>query len=202
MSVEGEIAQAGAAGKPTGNRSRKPLFYGLIALVILLGMPITCVYLGLRGEDMREPDSAEERAEWIAQMRKLTGIAELPPSATDVRIGRQKAFASLTFLLRFRADPADIEAFLASSPVLEGSKPVVYSTGYVLYNPACELDELPDAGGDILSAGHDWPSWFDPWLSKSGRMFRRGPDVPSYELLWIIVNDDTHVVYAYEVSGA
>lgn len=202
MSIEGEIAQAGSAGKPTGNRWRKPLFYGLIALVVLLGMPTTCVYLAVRTEAMREPDSAEERAEWIVQHRKLTGIAELPPSATNVRIARTKAFASLTFLLRFRADPADVEAFLASSPILEGSKPVVYSTDYVLYNPACELDDLPDADGDTLSAGHDWPSWFDPWLSKGGRMFRRGPDVPSYELLWIIVNDDTHVVYVYEVSGA
>ncbi|MBL7221605.1 MAG: hypothetical protein ISS69_15955 [Phycisphaerae bacterium] len=199
MSVEGDVVHGQSAGKARGNRLRKSSSYWVsvgLPLCILLGIPITCALILPRVEDMREPVSAAERAEWIALVRKGAGLAELPTSATDVRIGRSGWDAGRVFVFRFGADPADIEAFLASSPVLAGSTPVVYSTEKTL---ALEIEEGVEES-DYLPAGPSWPSWFDPWLRKAGRMYRRGPDAP-YELNWIIVNDETHVVYAYMTWG-
>ena len=195
MSVEGDVVHGQSVGKATGNRPRKSLFRWVtegLSLCILLWLVISLAYLFLpRVEDMREPVSAAERTEWIALVQKVAGLAELPPSATDVRIGRSGWRAGRVFVFRFRADPADIETFLTSSPVLAGSVPVVYSPDKTL---------TPELGeGDLLSS-EGWPSWFEPWLRKGGRMYRRGPDAP-YEVRWIIVNDETHVVYAYMTWG-
>lgn len=200
MCIEDKITQSQSVDKAIGNRRRKSLGRWVMAgvsLCILLGVPITCVLILPRVEDMREPVSAEERAEWISLVRKIAGLAELPPSATNVRIGRSGWSSSRRFVLRFTADPADIEAFLASSPVLVGGTRVVYTAEKTLI-----LE--PEPGGaqewDHLSAGPSWPTWFDPWLKNGGRMYRRGHDAP-YELNWIIVNDETHVVYAYMTWG-
>jgi len=200
MGANDNTAEVTSTGKATDIRSRKCVFYWGIAgaiLVVLLALPLVCVYQMLpKVEDMREPASAKERDEWFAQIREVAGIAELPPSATGLRIGRSGWSAGRVFILRFNASPAEIEAFLATSPVLRGSTPISYSAAYPL---------TPDlaAAGDVLSGHPDWPSWFDPWLRKAGRMYRpeHSTDNTSYELSWIIVNDETHVVYAYMTWG-
>jgi len=200
MDAENHTVQGRSDVKATEKNLRRLRFtigplWGWIVLGILLGVPCTYLYLVLpRVEEMREPESAEERSEWFALVREVAGIAELPPSATDVRIARSGWSGARVFLVRFGADANDIEAFLASSPVLEGSRPVVFPPGKKLTTRHHRAD------GYSISAYDDWPSWFDPWLEEGGRMYRRGPDA-DYELSWVIVNDGTRVVYAYMTWG-
>ena len=157
MSIEGQSVHTQSADEPTGNRPRKSRSrwrrVGL-PLCILLGLPITCAYIFVpRVESMREPVSLVERDEWIAKVRQFGGLGKLPPSATDIRIGRSGWASSWVIVFQFRADPADIETFLASSPAIEGSTPVVYSTEKVLIRSVSEYTPPSVQGGIFFRRG-------------------------------------------------
>ena len=122
-------------------------------------------YLGLLPW-LRETPASSNRVEHVLRDGRL---ADLPPSATDVRVHSWAGFFTGEHYLMFRASPEDIQRFLSASCGLRSS-----SQG---------ISDDPMA-----------PAWFTP--SKAvGRLFEISPDSRGHNWGWVQLDEKENVVY-------
>jgi hypothetical protein len=124
------------------------------------------------------------------------GLAPLPKSATDLRVYGWWFPDEAGRCLMFRATIDDIEAFLNTSPSLEGRQCEKFSTERMRVEYPSDIKKYMEyqQAGHALFVPESTPSWYKEEIRKSGRYY----SIPSQNRpnsCEIIVNDEEHIVY-------
>lgn len=127
------------------------------------------------------------------------GLADLPSSAHGVKVYSFGFICSGKYILRFAADPNDIETFLAASPSLEDVACRAYSDKQMRL-PARDLDDVyglrPHDGNDYFDPNDVMPSWYIREIRGPGRRY----DIKWYDGMYqgeLLIDDEDHVVYVH-----
>jgi hypothetical protein len=109
----------------------------------------------------------------VEYVLKMGQLASLPESAKSVRSLDWSGLFTGASYLRFTADPADIDVFIAQSEGLAGVEPVIHGPDRMyLPRPLAGDPVWPDRDGhDFFSEIDNWPSWYDPSLRTKGRRY-------------------------------
>lgn len=121
----------------------------------------------------------------------LARLADLPKAASSVKADGTSNMFSMTYLLRFQAPAAEIEAFITQSPGLSGIAPEIFTPEHMC---------LPyPQGGEADMRHHHFRidaryPWFDPTIRDRGRRYVIPQDA---DACWgeVIVDDETNTVF-------
>jgi len=123
-------------------------------------------------------------------------LAQLPKSATGIKVITWSTWFSGKEHLRFNATHADIDRFLAQSPVLLGVECHYYSKDRMrLIRPDDYLTHKKkyDEDGNEYFDSPPVPSWYRDEIKGSGRRYRFRPDGYNYGEL--IIDYDESSIY-------
>lgn len=176
-------------------RARRPrrLDYLLLLPPLVLG----AAWLGLTAHDHRVFTKKFDPVVRAPGVLGRAGLGDLPVSARDVQIHSWAFLMSGKHTLRFAAEPNDIEAFLASSPSLEGVACQTYSSERMRLPARTHADisgRSPEGGHDYFDPRTPVPRWYQQEIRGSGRR---------YEINWrdgmyqgeLLIDDERHIVY-------
>jgi hypothetical protein len=130
----------------------------------------------------------------IATAREWGKLAPLPASATEVRaVEYHNLFAGDAFI-RFKAPPAEIEAFLAASPGLRGVTAEKFTPKHMFTPYPTTDDNLDEWTQHRHFSLRQYPPWCDPTIRTKGRR---------YQIAWhgkayhgeVMVDDVKHIVF-------
>jgi len=128
----------------------------------------------------------------IRMIREDLQLAELPASATNVKANAWSMGFGAAGYMMFKASAEDIEAFIASSPGVQGAEPYILGERHTEATDEEDFERaLRDMRYEQLRKDRSAPRWFDPTIEGKGRMYEvRGAHHGD-----IIVNDATNTVY-------
>lgn len=124
---------------------------------------------------------------------ELGRLADIPQSATDLKIDGTSNLFSSTYYLSFKANPAEIEEFIQNSPGLKGQTPTRFDPERQYLPYPKDGEEAWDDGNEHFFPSERYP-WFDPTIRTRGRKYVIPQDKHANGGQ-VIVNDETHVVY-------
>ena len=164
---------------------------------VLLVIGLTTWLLVFQGAEQRD----------IAMAREMLRLAPLPADAADVHAASIHSSTWASAFVRFTAPPAEIEAFLASSPGLKGIIPKGFTPTH-RYLPDTQVPKHLDPDTPRQDTYfHDYARiyhlpWFDRTITQAGRGYfvSFGPNADD-EGGEVVVNDARHVVYIYADDG-
>jgi hypothetical protein len=125
-------------------------------------------------------------------------LSVMPLSARNVKSSHWSGLFTGESYLSFQADKADIEAFLATSPSLQGVKPKVYSKDY---------QRMPfpttNKGFDFNSAKFDYfvkqsnlvPDWWNEEITGQGRTYEIPGQAGGNNFGLVIYDEERCIVY-------
>jgi len=135
--------------------------------------------------------SRHDETEMAQRALDFARLAKLPASATAIKADGTDGLFSGTFLLRFQAPAADIEAFLQQSPGLNGVTPMLLTPEQMC------LPFPPDGARDgrhhCFTLDERYP-WFDPTIRTRGRRFEVPQDANACGGE-VFVDDETGTVF-------
>ncbi len=102
-------------------------------------------------------------------------LAPLPGPATEIKVYSWSALFSGEWLLRFRADRADIERFLDASPILKEAPCREYSPDRMRLIERDSVQMRPDGdpnGHDYFRPRSNTPSWYTQEIRVPGERYR------------------------------
>jgi hypothetical protein len=159
--------------------ARRWIIGGLALMTILIVTPPIILML---------PLSAGQKAHRALDLARL---ADLPKGASGVKADGTSNMFSMTYLLRFQAPAAEIEAFIRQSPGLQG---------LAVEQPTPEHMSVQHSQGGMSLGGHHrfhidsrYP-WFDPTVRNRGRRYEIPQDA---DARWgeVIIDDETSTVF-------
>ena len=162
-----------------------------VALVFIL--VIILLFLCLR-------ESPAERTERILRAGRL---ADLPESATEVKVyGWGGIFTGEDYLM-FRATHEDIEKFIAKSPSLKGATPEIFDSEHMHLPYQKEEEYYTDEELEnrykqkYFFPSHMDPKWYDLTIKVKGRKYGIPGDPNEEGHNWgsVLINDETDTVY-------
>lgn len=109
------------------------------------------------------PVSESEKARRALDLARL---ADLPKSASSVKADGTSNMFSMTYLLRFQARPAEIEAFIKQSPGLNGITPEIFTPEHMCL--PYPQDGEADMRHHHFRIDARYP-WFNPTIRNRGR---------------------------------
>lgn len=123
-------------------------------------------------------------------------LSPLPHSATNVMYYQWNGLFTGEAYAKFELSESDLRLFLSNSPALQGINPKVYNTNH-------QHIPFPASSRDI-SMEHDYfqqhpkfPSWYNIAIHGNGRKYV----IPWGPNMWILVDEDTHIVWLRLVKG-
>jgi hypothetical protein len=121
-------------------------------------------------------------------------LADLPASAREIEAATVGNMFARSFWMRFDAEPAAIEEFVANSPGLRGSNAITFSSNAELHAIAEREDflvsPLPD-GSDTFRF-----RWFDPAHCVTGRVLEIPWDAEQ-TYGYLVIDDATGTIFLY-----
>ncbi len=181
------------------------LIYHLVAYLILQKVRIRNQFLWaivfvipvilLRGHDLPY-DSHEVRAASILTYGRL---ADLPESATDLKVYSWSSPFSGEWYLKFKASSEDIDEFIKNSPSLKDQECIKYSPEKMrLLTPRDREKrmEYEQTGHKLFYPRSLSPKWYRPEIRVHGREYEV-PPLAERRHNWgeVIVDDDQNIVY-------
>jgi len=174
------------------------------SLLLLPAIVLGVGWLTLTAHDFSVLSRKYDPVKRAPRVLDRAGLATLPESACDVRVHSWAFILSGEFVLRFAADPNDIERFLADSPSLEGVTCRTYSAERMRL-PARSYDDIfADVFDNRRADKHEY---FDPNLHVLPDWYQKSIHGPGrrYEISWydgkyqgeLIVDDKDHTVYVH-----
>ena len=172
-------------------RRNRRIFYGCLILLLspyLAILGLRCYHRSLRGPTVKAPE-----------ILNAVNLAELPSSATDIKVHSWRKLFAGEDLLMFRASSQDIEAFVKDSPALKGVEPQEFSEEYQ-YLPYPDGFVKVDPKHEYFSPRRGSASWFVPAVREKGRRYDSGSAKggrldPHLAKVQVIVNERTGTVY-------
>ena len=167
------------------------------AFVLVVILVIMLFFLCLR-------ESPAERTERILRNGRL---ADLPESATDVKVyGWAGIFTGEDYLM-FRATPEDIEKFIAKSPSLKGATPEIFDSEHMHLPYQKEEESYTEEEFEnrykqkYFFPYHMDPKWYDLTIKVKGRQYEipGDPNKKGHNSGSVLINDETDTVYIYVI---
>jgi hypothetical protein len=163
----------------------RPAIWAALFLLpaVILGGPV--FYISLPKVDARS-------------LLSMAELAPLPKSATGVRTYSWASPFSGEDFVCFKADPNDIERFIAESPALQGQTPKRYSAEKMrlMYPKDYDTNRNFDDVNEYVSPRPSFPIWYKREVRGPARKYHVQP--PRYQYPGeVLVDDETNTVYVY-----
>jgi hypothetical protein len=129
-------------------------------------------------------------------------LAPIPKDATRVHAYRNEAFTWSRVWVTFHASPAEIDAFLKSSPGLKGVTPEVFTPKHMYLPHSLKPADLDWSNNKYFLDNEPRQfhlSWFDPTIKKRGRLYEMST-TDDVEMGWIAI-DDAHNVVSIDMDS-
>lgn len=149
---------------------------GLAVSAVVLSL-ITLAYLILNMQSVASVVPGLKMRE-VRQTLNDGRLAQLPPSARDIKVSGWHSFMSGERYLMFRAEPDEIETFIRNSLSLNNVSPEFFTSEHMNL-PFSERESSSDENyykhrRYILHS--DEPKWFEPTIKVKGRRYEIPPD--------------------------
>ncbi|MHC4103464.1 MAG: DUF4190 domain-containing protein [Planctomycetota bacterium] len=132
-------------------------------------------------------------------------LADLPKTATDVKIDGWHSLFTGEDYIRFKAAPEDIEKFISDSPSIKEITPKVFTSEHMhLPQPDTRRFESEEDWEDFdkheyyYGDGPYCPKWYDPTIKTKGRLYKI-PSVKGHNSGTVIINDEANTVYIHVI---
>ena len=133
----------------------------------------------------------------VSRLLSEAKLAALPASATNIAYYQWSGLVTGETYAKFEMSAADMQGFISNSSALQGIKPKIYDPKHQHIPYPTSSSDFPAAEHDYFDSHPKFPSWFDMTIRGNGRKYV----IPWGPGLWILMDEDRHIVWLRLIKG-